>query len=82
VPLVGQLVAGGVSQHVRVDREGELRELAGAGNAIQLIQSHADPGLDWGRKSGTGERHIEHYILWYAGTHYGDDRLRRIEHGL
>ena len=30
VPLIRELVAGGVPEHVRVDREGEFRELAGA----------------------------------------------------
>lgn len=32
VPLIGKLVAGGVPEHVRMDGEGEFRELAGACN--------------------------------------------------
>ncbi len=32
VPFVGELVAGGVPEHVRMDREGQFRELAGARN--------------------------------------------------
>jgi hypothetical protein len=32
VTLVRELVAGGVAQHVRMDREGEARDLAGARN--------------------------------------------------
>jgi hypothetical protein len=32
VPFVCELVAGGVPKHVRMDREGEFRELAGARN--------------------------------------------------
>ena len=34
VPFVRELVAGGVPQHVRMDREGEFRELAGARNQL------------------------------------------------
>ncbi len=30
VPFVGELVAGGVPEHMRMDREGQFRELAGA----------------------------------------------------
>jgi len=32
VPFVRKLVAGRVAQHVRMDREGQFRELAGARN--------------------------------------------------
>ena len=35
-----------------------------------------------GRNSGAGEASIEYEISWYAGTHDGNDGLRRVQHGI